>query len=52
MNILRGKKALFYVAQPHHIRLWKPLIEKLEKYGLETIYVTSHAYSHLKCLYP
>ena len=38
---LKGKRGLFFVGQPHHWRLWKPVFEKLEKEGMEIIYVTS-----------
>jgi len=41
---LKGKKGLFYVGQPHHMRLWKPVFEKLTRKGMEIIYVTSTVY--------
>jgi len=42
--LLKGKKGLFYVGQPHHMRLWKPIFERLVKIGMEIVYVTSTVY--------
>lgn len=39
---MKGKVGAFYVAQPHHMRLWEPVFEKLRERGLEVIYFTSH----------
>jgi hypothetical protein len=41
---LKGKKGLFFVGQPHHMRLWLPVLKKLEKKGMEILYVTTHVY--------
>ena len=41
---LKGKRGLFFVGQPHHMRLWRPVLEKLKKEGMDIIYITSHVY--------
>jgi len=39
---MRLKKGAFYVGQPHHMRLWEPILDELKKKGMEILYVTSH----------
>ena len=41
---LKGKRGLFFVGQPHHMRLWKPVLERLKKEGMEILYVTTHTF--------
>jgi len=40
----KGTKGLFFVGQPHHMRLWLPVLRRLEKEEMEIIYLTAHAY--------
>jgi hypothetical protein len=39
---MHSKKGAFYVGQPHHMRLWEPILDKLKKRGMEILYITSH----------
>jgi len=39
---MKGKKGAFYVGQPHHMRLWEPILDKLKRKGMEIFYITSH----------
>lgn len=41
---LKSKRGLFFVGQPHHMRLWNPVLEKLKQEGMEILYITTHAY--------
>lgn len=41
---MEGTKGLFFVGQPHHMRLWLPVLRRLEKEGMEIVYLTAHAY--------
>ena len=41
---LQNKKGLFFVGQPHHMRLWEPVFDRLKKEGMEILYVTTNVF--------
>ncbi len=43
MDIFRGKKALCFIALPHHNRLLVPVMEKLSQRGVEVVFFTAAA---------
>jgi hypothetical protein len=43
LNMLRGKKALCFIALPHHNRLLVPIMEKLSQHGVEVVFFTAAA---------
>jgi len=43
MNILSGKKALCFIALPHHNRFLVPIMEALNREGMEVLYFTAAA---------
>ncbi len=43
MDILHGKKALCFIALPHHNRLLVPIMEKLSQRGVEVVFFTAAA---------
>jgi GT2 family glycosyltransferase len=43
MNIFSGKKALCFIALPHHNRFLVPIMDALRRRGMETLYFTAAA---------
>ncbi|MBI3304569.1 MAG: glycosyltransferase, partial [Deltaproteobacteria bacterium] len=43
MDILRGKKALCFIALPHHNRLLLPIMQALSRRGVEVVFFTAAA---------
>jgi GT2 family glycosyltransferase len=43
MDIFHGKKALCFIALPHHNRLLVPIMEKLSQRGVEVVFFTAAA---------
>ena len=39
---LEGRTAFFFTAQPHHMRLWKPIFDRLVSEGLKIKVFTAH----------
>jgi GT2 family glycosyltransferase len=44
-NIFRGKKGMCFIALPHHNRLFFPIMQALERRGMEIVYFTASAES-------
>jgi hypothetical protein len=44
-NIFRGKKAMCFIALPHHNRLFFPIMQALKRRGMEVAYFTASAES-------
>jgi GT2 family glycosyltransferase len=44
-NIFRGKKAMCFIALPHHNRLFFPIMQTLKRRGMEVAYFTASAES-------
>ncbi len=44
-NIFRGKKAMCFIALPHHDRLFNPIMHALKQRGMDVIYFTASAES-------
>ncbi len=43
MDILRGKKAMCFIALPHHTRFLLPIMEALSHRGMEVVFFTTQA---------
>jgi GT2 family glycosyltransferase len=44
-NVFRGKKAMCFIALPHHNRLFFPIMQALKRRGMEVAYFTASAES-------